>query len=197
MEAADASRKTRRHHQRSCAADLHIGDNRTAEGSQHQSPACPELGRLFAGLTGASPEDRLYDCLPLFHSVGGIVAPCSMLTAGASVVLSDKFSAGHFWQDIVRWDCTLFQYIGELCRYLLKAPASEYETNISFGWPAATVCAAISGKRFRRASPFLKYSNFMRRPKAISRFTTWRAGRVRSAGFRRCWRIVFSGDHSS
>jgi fatty-acyl-CoA synthase len=85
-------------------------------------------GGWFAGLTGASPEDRLFDCLPLFHSVGGVVAPCSMLTAGASAVLSDKFSAGAFWRDIVRWDCTLFQYIGELCRYLLKAPVSEFES---------------------------------------------------------------------
>ena len=85
-------------------------------------------GGWFAGLTDASPQDRLFDCLPLFHSVGGVVAPCSMLTAGASVVLSDKFSAGSFWRDIVRWDCTLFQYIGELCRYLLKAPASEFES---------------------------------------------------------------------
>jgi fatty-acyl-CoA synthase len=86
-------------------------------------------GGWFAGLTGATPEDRLYDCLPLFHSVGGIVAPCSMLSAGASVVISDKFSANNFWRDIVRWDCTLFQYIGELCRYLLKAPPSEFENN--------------------------------------------------------------------
>jgi fatty-acyl-CoA synthase len=85
-------------------------------------------GGWFAGLTGAVPEDRLYDCLPLFHSVGGIVAPCSMLNVGASVVLSDKFSVGQFWSDIARWDCTLFQYIGELCRYLLKAPPSEFET---------------------------------------------------------------------
>jgi fatty-acyl-CoA synthase len=85
-------------------------------------------GGWFAGLTGASPQDRLYDCLPVYHSVGGIVAPCSMLSAGASVVLSDKFSVSQFWQDIVRWDCTIFQYIGELCRYLLNAPVSEFET---------------------------------------------------------------------
>jgi fatty-acyl-CoA synthase len=86
-------------------------------------------GGWFAGLTGASVEDRLYDCLPLCHSVGGIVAPCSMLAAGASVVLAEKFSATSFWHDIVRFDCTLFQYIGELCRYLLKAPPSEYEAS--------------------------------------------------------------------
>ena len=84
-------------------------------------------GFWFAGLTGASPQDRLYDCLPLFHSVGGVVAPCSMLAAGGSVVIAEKFSASHFWPDVVRHECTLFQYIGELCRYLLKAPPSEYE----------------------------------------------------------------------
>ncbi|MBR1165425.1 long-chain-acyl-CoA synthetase [Bradyrhizobium sp. DASA03005] len=84
-------------------------------------------GFWFAGLTGATPQDRLYDCLPLFHSVGGIVAPCSMLAAGGSVVIAEKFSASHFWSDIVQHDCTLFQYIGELCRYLLKAAPSEYE----------------------------------------------------------------------
>ncbi|WP_441233675.1 long-chain-acyl-CoA synthetase [Bradyrhizobium sp. 930_D9_N1_4] len=84
-------------------------------------------GFWFAGLTGATPQDRLYDCLPLFHSVGGIVAPCSMLAAGGTVVIAEKFSASNFWPDIVRHDCTLFQYIGELCRYLLKAPPSEYE----------------------------------------------------------------------
>jgi fatty-acyl-CoA synthase len=85
-------------------------------------------GGWFAGLTGASPDDRLFNCLPLFHSVGGVVAPCSMLAAGAAVVLSEKFSASTFWSDVVRWDCTLFQYIGELCRYLLNAPPSEFET---------------------------------------------------------------------
>ena len=85
-------------------------------------------GLWFAGLTGATPQDRLYDCLPLFHSVGGIVAPCSMLAAGGSVVIAEKFSASNFWSDIVRHDCTLFQYIGELCRYLLKAAPAEYES---------------------------------------------------------------------
>ena len=85
-------------------------------------------GGWFAGLMDASIDDRLYDCLPLCHSVGGVVAPCSMLNAGGSVVLAEKFSASQFWDDIVRFDCTAVQYIGELCRYLLKAPATKLET---------------------------------------------------------------------
>jgi fatty-acyl-CoA synthase len=81
----------------------------------------------FAGLMDAKPGDRQYDCLPLFHSVGGVVAPCSMLFAGGSVVLAEKFSATTFWQDVVQFDCTIFQYIGELCRYLLKTAPSQFE----------------------------------------------------------------------
>ncbi|MFT4278479.1 MAG: long-chain-acyl-CoA synthetase [Rhodopseudomonas sp.] len=82
----------------------------------------------FAGLTGVTPEDRIYDCLPIYHSVGGVVATGSLLMAGGSVVIAEKFSAQRFWDDIVRYDCTLFQYIGELCRYLIQTPHSPNET---------------------------------------------------------------------
>lgn len=82
----------------------------------------------FAGLTGATPDDRIYDCLPIYHSVGGVVATGSLLMAGGSVVIAEKFSARRFWDDIVRYDCTLFQYIGELCRYLVQAPHAPSET---------------------------------------------------------------------
>jgi fatty-acyl-CoA synthase len=81
----------------------------------------------FAGMTGASPGDRMYNCLPMYHSVGGVLAIGSVLAAGGSVVIRDKFSAREFWSDIVRWDCTLFQYIGELCRYLLHAEPTPHE----------------------------------------------------------------------
>lgn len=82
----------------------------------------------FAGLTGATSDDRIYDCLPIYHSVGGVVATGSLLMAGGSVVIAEKFSARRFWDDIVRYDCTLFQYIGELCRYLVQAPSAPNET---------------------------------------------------------------------
>ncbi|HZZ89485.1 MAG TPA: long-chain-acyl-CoA synthetase [Caulobacteraceae bacterium] len=76
----------------------------------------------FAGLMDIGPSDRLYDCLPMCHSAGGVAAIGAALVGGASVVVAEKFSASRFWDDIVRWDCTLFQYIGELCRYLVASP---------------------------------------------------------------------------
>jgi len=81
----------------------------------------------FAGMMDVQPIDRMYNCLPMYHSVGGVQAVGAMLAAGGSVVVRDKFSAKQFWNDVVRWDCTLFQYIGELCRYLLHAGISANE----------------------------------------------------------------------
>lgn len=81
----------------------------------------------FAGMMETGPDDRMYDCLPMYHSIGGVVAPANVLVGGGSVVIRERFSASQFWDDIVRFDCTLFQYIGELCRYLLAAPPSPGE----------------------------------------------------------------------
>ena len=76
----------------------------------------------FAGLMNTGPDDRMYDCLPMYHSIGGVVATGALLVRGGSVAIREKFSARQFWDDVVGWDCTLFQYIGELARYLLAAP---------------------------------------------------------------------------
>jgi fatty-acyl-CoA synthase len=76
----------------------------------------------FGGMMDTRPSDRMYDCLPMYHSVGGIVAIGAVLVHGGSVLIREKFSGRRFWDDVTGFDCTLFQYIGELCRYLVHAP---------------------------------------------------------------------------
>ncbi len=85
----------------------------------------------FAGMMDIQPQDRMYDCLPMYHSIGGVLAPGAALVAGGSVVLHEKFSASQFWTDVTRWQCTIFQYIGEFCRYLVQAPSSPQESTHS------------------------------------------------------------------
>jgi fatty-acyl-CoA synthase len=85
-------------------------------------------GHAFAGVMATKPADRMYDCLPMYHSAGGLLAIGALLINGGSVVIKEKFSAREFWDDVVRWDCTIFQYIGEFCRYLTNSPPHPKET---------------------------------------------------------------------
>jgi fatty-acyl-CoA synthase len=83
----------------------------------------------FAGMMDTQPADRMYNCLPMYHASGGVQAPGAVFVSGGSVVIQERFSAGQFWSDVRRWDCTLFQYIGELCRYLLHSQPSPHEVD--------------------------------------------------------------------
>src|SRR5215831_3880174 len=81
----------------------------------------------FAGMMDTGPTDRMYNCLPMYHSIGGVVATGAVLVGGGSVVLRQKFSASRFWDEVSEWQCTIFQYIGELCRYLVNSPPHPRE----------------------------------------------------------------------
>jgi fatty-acyl-CoA synthase len=81
----------------------------------------------FAVGLSAKRRDRIYNVLPLYHSAGGITAPGIAFIPGGSMVIRRKFSASEFWDDCAKYEPTLFQYIGELCRYLLNAPENPLE----------------------------------------------------------------------
>ncbi len=81
----------------------------------------------FAVAMRSTERDRMYVVLPLYHSAGGVCAIGSTLTVGGSVVIRRKFSATQFWDDCVKYKATQFQYIGELCRYLLNSPPHPLE----------------------------------------------------------------------
>ncbi|XP_048875111.1 long-chain fatty acid transport protein 4 [Brienomyrus brachyistius] len=72
-------------------------------------------------------DDILYDCLPLYHSAGNIVGVGQCLIHGMTVVIKRKFSASRFWDDCIKYNCTIVQYIGEICRYLLNQPVRDAE----------------------------------------------------------------------
>ncbi len=81
----------------------------------------------FSALARANAKSRMYIPLPLYHTSGGICAVGAVLTVGGTIILRRKFSVHAFWDDCVRYGATHFIYIGELCRYLLNAPAHPQE----------------------------------------------------------------------
>jgi len=76
-------------------------------------------------------EDIFYVCLPLYHNNALTVAWASILGAGATMVLTRKFSASGFWDDCRKYSVTACCYIGELCRYLLNQPPKDNDRNHS------------------------------------------------------------------
>jgi fatty-acyl-CoA synthase len=84
----------------------------------------------FAGMMDAGPQDRLFNCLPMYHGIGGVVAPGAALVGGGSVICREKFSAAAFWDDVAESRATIFPYIGELCRHLLAGGAPKPEHNL-------------------------------------------------------------------
>nr|XP_031544872.1 solute carrier family 27 member 3 isoform X1 [Vicugna pacos] len=81
----------------------------------------------FYQLCGAHQDDVIYLALPLYHMSGSLLGIVGCLGIGATVVLKSKFSAGQFWEDCQQHRVTVFQYIGELCRYLVNQPPDKAE----------------------------------------------------------------------
>jgi len=142
--------------------------------------------RGFAGATGATQKDRIYVALPLYHATGGLCALGAAFLNGGSVVLRKRFSASHFWQEIVDEGCTMFVYIGELCRYLVNCPEGEAETRhkvrLIFGNGLTPDVWSVMTRRFRIPNVLEFYGategnvsmfNFDGREGAIGRVPKW------------------------
>ncbi|KYQ56708.1 Long-chain fatty acid transport protein 4 [Trachymyrmex zeteki] len=82
-------------------------------------------------------SDRIYTPLPLYHTAGGIMAVGLALVYGHTTVIRKKFSASAYFADCTKYKCTVGQYIGEMCRYILAVPSKkedqEHNIRIIFG----------------------------------------------------------------
>jgi fatty-acyl-CoA synthase len=109
--------------------------------------------RGFAGSTDAKASDRIYVALPLYHATGGLCAMGAALLNGGSVFLRKRFSATHFWGEVIAEGCTMFVYIGELCRYLVNQPPADDETRhkirLAFGNGLRPDIWPVMKQRFR------------------------------------------------
>ena len=89
---------------------------------------------LNVGIFGVSTlqldvNDIIYIPLPLYHGLGLMVGWGAAMWRGASVALRKRFSASEYWKDIKYYKATCTLYIGEIPRYLLNRPESEFESD--------------------------------------------------------------------
>jgi len=96
-------------------------------------------GEAFPYWLGLTKQDRLYTCLPLYHINAQAYTIMGGLALGASVVLSERFSASRFWQELAEYGATQFNFIGAMLLILAKRPPSEAErahnVRLAYGVP--------------------------------------------------------------
>ncbi|XP_067001453.1 long-chain fatty acid transport protein 4 [Anabrus simplex] len=95
------------------------------------------IAAAMSWLSWFRSNDRFYMALPLYHTAGGVMSIGQALIFGSTVVIRRKFSASQYFPDIRKYDCTIAQYIGEMCRYVLAVPPKpedkEHKLRMIFG----------------------------------------------------------------
>lgn len=79
-------------------------------------------GDVMRETMDVTPQDCFYCFLPLYHGAASLSAGATAFATGASLMLRRKFSRREFWSDVRRFNVTICQYVGEICRFLLSEP---------------------------------------------------------------------------
>ena len=73
---------------------------------------------------GYTADDRLFSCLPLFHSIARTLGVVPVLLTGTTLCLAPRFSASAFWSQCRAADATYVHGIFGMVPILLKQPPS-------------------------------------------------------------------------
>lgn len=74
--------------------------------------------------TSLRPEDRVFTTMPACHSNFQLAALTPVLVAGATLVMTEKYSASQFWEQVRQERATVVQLIAMMVRTLLLQPPS-------------------------------------------------------------------------
>lgn len=110
-------------------------------------------GKDLANICTFQAQDRIYTFLPLFHANPQVYCVMGALAADASLVLSERFSATKFWEEVRGNQATLFSYVGTVLSILLKQPPiphdSENPVRACFGGGAPEEIFGAFMERFK------------------------------------------------
>jgi len=122
------------------------------------------IGLRVATQLQLTPEAVGYACMPLFHSNAMFLGFMPAFWAGACLSMRERFSASHFFSDVLRYGVTYWNYVGEPVHYILAALREEY------GDDEARVVEAVAGHPDNR----LRYAlGNGAAPPDIDRFMRW------------------------
>ncbi len=81
------------------------------------------------GAMGATPEDTIYTCLPLYHGNALGISVTGALFMGCSLALGERFSASRFWDEIRKYNAVEFNSLGAMIPILMKQPERKEDAD--------------------------------------------------------------------
>jgi crotonobetaine/carnitine-CoA ligase len=96
-------------------------------------------GQIHARHLGLGAEDVLYTPFPLFHIDAATLTTVAALAVGATAALGRRFSASRFWDEVRRFDATVFNFMGATLTILWKRPPTpadrDHRVRMAWGVP--------------------------------------------------------------
>jgi crotonobetaine/carnitine-CoA ligase len=97
-------------------------------------------GQGFAHWTRSTAADRFFTCLPYFHANAQYYSTMGAMASGATLVVSDRFSASRFWDQVREARATVVNFIGMMMPVLAKQAESPTDRDnpvrLFYGSPA-------------------------------------------------------------
>ena len=90
------------------------------------------VNMVFSGLYGdwevsLRGSDRVLSSMPACHSNFQLAALMPVITAGATIIIVEKYSARRFWRQVQHYRATVIQCVAMMLRTLMLQPVSDHE----------------------------------------------------------------------
>ena len=103
------------------------------------------IGEIIARSFAVTPEDRYLLVLPLFHVNAQCISYFACLTAGASIVVCEQFSARRFSPIVRQYNCTICSLVAATLRMILAAPEHPLDSENNL-WRCPYAIAITDGE---------------------------------------------------
>jgi carnitine-CoA ligase len=122
------------------------------KGVVHTNESALHNAKPWVGMLKLQPNDVLYTSFPLFHTAARSAVVTAGMLVGARIVLRGRFSASAFWDDVRRWQATIFNYMGATVQMLCNRPdpvgVDPRTLRLGFGGAATTSLVEQFRRRF-------------------------------------------------
>ncbi len=115
-------------------------------GTSGRSKACElsntylvRAGEIHVKYVGITKNDVLYCPFPLFHIDAATLTVMAALSVGATAAIAKRFSVSKFWDDVRKYEATIFNFMGATLSMLWKQPPSDtdltHQVRLAWGVP--------------------------------------------------------------